>query len=390
MICPIRSLTSLSRISLANLRSEVSLIMNSESMEEEAKTIWHPGPPSEAIQLAISQQKLFLVWIQKTESEESSDPNAASWDSLWTDDKIKPLLEEYMVSLKLEKTTSDAEMFLQSINHPTDSVGVWVIFAGRLLLSFTEPPSIDDMQTQLQSTVSQIETFKQQFQAQVQEQTQAQRSEHAPQPYSSSSSSSTTDAPTQDIQSQLAARRLAQEQRKQAHDRQQKESLRKAARRQSSSLDPERQKYITQQARERALQREEKRKILEEIENDKAERRARTERAHLEQQVHEQRVQGQGQRNASVATGNGMTKVSIRQPDSVVLKHEFASSETLSDVRKWIDSNRSDGSAPYVLQTTFPTRSFEVSEEHSETLQSVLGKGGQLIMKVLRLLTALT
>lgn len=79
----------------------------------------------------------------------------------------------------------------------------------------------------------------------------------------------------------------------------------------------------------------------------------------------------------------GMTKVSIRQPDSKVLKGEFAAEKTLADVRIWVDENRTDGSnAPYVLQTTFPTRTFEVSEEQHETLGSIFGKGGQCIMKV--------
>jgi hypothetical protein len=75
--------------------------------------------------------------------------------------------------------------------------------------------------------------------------------------------------------------------------------------------------------------------------------------------------------------------VSIRQPDSKVLKGEFEADKALADVRVWIDQNRTDGSnAPYVLQTTFPTRTFEVSEEHQETLGSIFGKGGQCIMKV--------
>lgn len=55
----------------------------------------------------------------------------------------------------------------------------------------------------------------------------------------------------------------------------------------------------------------------------------------------------------------------------------------MTDVRSWIDSTRNDPStAPYVLQTTFPIHTFEASEEHSETLHSILGKGGQIIMKV--------
>jgi hypothetical protein len=82
-----------------------------------------------------------------------------------------------------------------------------------------------------------------------------------------------------------------------------------------------------------------------------------------------------------------ITKLSIRQPDSKIIRGEFPAENTLSDIRKWIDINRTDtsggsNSSPYVLQTTFPTRTFEVAEEESETVGSIFGKGGQCIMKV--------
>jgi len=68
-----------------------------------------------------------------------------------------------------------------------------------------------------------------------------------------------------------------------------------------------------------------------------------------------------------------MTTVAIRFPDSRVQRADFEGHRTLADVRKWIDERR-DG-APYVLQTTFPTRTFEVSEEHNETLHSIAYDG---------------
>lgn len=169
-----------------------------------------------------------------------------------------------------------------------------------------------------------------------------------------------------------------------------KEARKIAAARQARSTDPERQKYITQQARERAQQKAQRERILAEIENDKAERKARAERE-------KQAVAGNTTAHTSTAfnaTDNtprtnggrsgvgGMTRLSIRQPDSKILKSEFPADKTLAGVRKWIDANRTDGTSPYVLQTTFPTRTFEVSEEESEAVGTVFGKGGQCIMKV--------
>lgn len=79
----------------------------------------------------------------------------------------------------------------------------------------------------------------------------------------------------------------------------------------------------------------------------------------------------------------GVTMISVRFPDSSVLKGRFEGGKTLKDVRSWVDETRNMSTAPpYVFQTTFPTRTFEVSEEEHETLSSLFGKGGQVVLKV--------
>ena len=200
---------------------------------------------------------------------------------------------------------------------------------------------------------------------------------------------------------------MLQQQRLIQLDKETKQARKIAAERQASSTDPERQKYITEQAKERAAQKAQRARILAEIENDKAERRARAERekqaaTHVDTSppatsATSNVTQGNATTgtttwgnataghttNGGVARGfTGLTKLTIRQPDSRVLKGEFKPEMTLGDIRRWIDANRLDGNAPYVLQTTFPTRTFEVAEEQSESVGSVFGKGGQCIMKV--------
>jgi len=151
--------------------------------------------------------------------------------------------------------------------------------------------------------------------------------------------------------------------------------------RHSTSTDPERQKYITQQAKERAQQKSERAKILQQIEADKAERKARADRT----PTHAPKSTNLPETTTTrpVSSGDGTTTVSVRLPDSRVIRQDFEMGKTLADVRIWIDENRNNYSAPpYVLQTTFPTRTFEASEEQKETLHSIFGKGGQVIMKV--------
>jgi hypothetical protein len=168
-------------------------------------------------------------------------------------------------------------------------------------------------------------------------------------------------------------------------DKDAREARRAAALKQSTSTDPERQKYITQLAKERAQQKSERAKILQQIQADKAERKALAE----QHPTNVPKSTNLPQTTASrvVSGGDGTTTVSVRLPDSRVLRQDFEMGKTLADVRNWIDESRNDHSAPpYVLQTTFPTRAFEVSEEQNETLHSIFGKGGQIIMKAPTLL----
>lgn len=53
----------------------------------------------------------------------------------------------------------------------------------------------------------------------------------------------------------------------------------------------------------------------------------------------------------------------IRMTDGKTLKNEFGSSETLNDVRKWVDLNRTDGNGPYSFHRSIPRVTFKDSDE---------------------------
>ena len=57
-----------------------------EDVNNEAESIWHPGPPAEAISLALSQGKLFLVYISQPQSDSTPD---SPWTPIWSDATIK-------------------------------------------------------------------------------------------------------------------------------------------------------------------------------------------------------------------------------------------------------------------------------------------------------------
>src|SRR5271154_3765969 len=84
---------------------------------DEQDSIWNPGTPTEAIQLALSQAKLFLVWILN--SEDPTPSSSASWTQVWTDTAINTFLSQHAISIKLNKGTNDATMFLQLVQAPS-------------------------------------------------------------------------------------------------------------------------------------------------------------------------------------------------------------------------------------------------------------------------------
>jgi hypothetical protein len=177
---------------------------------DQASSIWHVGTPGEAIQVALAQGKLFLVWISEAPPANEDQPTStnSSWNAVWEDAEVKSTLGEHAVSLKLEKGTTDAAMFLQLVGSPPHSSGAWIVFAGQLLDSFSEPPMPNEMHQRLQSTISKTEQLKQ---AALQ----------PPQPQQSASSSTTSNttetSPDDKVKAQLAARRAKLEAAKLQH-----------------------------------------------------------------------------------------------------------------------------------------------------------------------------
>jgi hypothetical protein len=187
---------------------DISVPETGTTQNDQGSTIWHSGTPAEAIQLALSQGKLFLVWICESPSADEEQSNSTtSWNTIWEDKEVKSTLSEHAVSLKLEQGTTDAAMFLQLVGSAPESSAAWIVFAGQLLDSFSEPPTPEEMYQRLHSTISKIEQLK-----------QAALQPPQPQP-STSSAPSIPAANTQNdkVKAQLAARRAKLEAAKLQH-----------------------------------------------------------------------------------------------------------------------------------------------------------------------------
>jgi hypothetical protein len=113
------------------------------------RSLWTTASPAEAIQLALSQSKLFLVWIPPSSEEVSS-----AWDPVWADTAVHSFLSQYAVAITLAQDSVDAAMFLQLVRSEPSAVGVWIVFAGRMLDSFAGPPSPQEMLLRIQNALS--------------------------------------------------------------------------------------------------------------------------------------------------------------------------------------------------------------------------------------------
>ena len=128
--------------------------MEQQPTSSSLSSIWNTSPPAEAVQLALLQQKLFLVWI-------SPAPSNPAWEVIWTNASIQSLLAEHTVSITLSQGSTEAAMFLQLLSSAPTETGVWIVFAGHLLDSFAEPPtSPEDMLQRINSTISKSEDLK--------------------------------------------------------------------------------------------------------------------------------------------------------------------------------------------------------------------------------------
>jgi hypothetical protein len=126
--------------------------------------------------------------------------------------------------------------------------------------------------------------------------------------------------------------------------------------------------------------REERERILKAIEDDKVARKA-------------QRAEAAAARRASVASEKAESApfapaspiipttgklsehcaLQVRLFDGSTIRNRFSSSETLKDVRKWVDDTREDGKQAYifkVLLTPLPSKTIDVTEE-DKTLQAL-------------------
>lgn len=213
---------------------------------------------------------------------------------------------------------------------------------------------------------------------------------------STPSPSSSSTQPSQTVQNLLADRR-----RRLEIDKREKEEKDKAerkakaeARKTSVTADPNSAKakqatYAEQQRKRQQEAKVERERILKQIEHDKIERKEKEE---LRKALAKAEAEAEGSGGSDGAGGlvdqqlsSEMSKgtkaagvsecpIQVRMFDGSTLRNRFSPEQTVrSEVRPWVDKQRSDGDSPYTFKqilAPLPNRSLSISDEE-ESLRSL-------------------
>ena len=127
------------------------------------------------------------------------------------------------------------------------------------------------------------------------------------------------------------------------------------------------QVYHDEVVKERKAEVEERKRILKLLEADKEERRAMETR---ESQMSTEPVEVHDNiKNRSILHTENCT-LQIRLTNSETLTRKFKSTDTLNEVRTWVDVNRTDGDHPYAFHRNIPRMTFSESDE-MKTLETL-------------------
>ncbi|KAK4199716.1 hypothetical protein QBC40DRAFT_281319 [Triangularia verruculosa] len=123
--------------------------------------------------------------------------------------------------------------------------------------------------------------------------------------------------------------------------------------------------------------REERQRILKQIEDDKAERKARQEALEAERKAAAEAATVPFAPASQVLPRTNRVSshaaIQVRLFDGSTLRSRFSSTDSLKDVRQWVTDNRKDGKQPFVfkiLLTPLPSKTVDVDEEE-KTLQEL-------------------
>ena len=218
-------------------------------------------------------------------------------------------------------------------------------------------------------------------------------------------SPSVAQAPSE-LENALKKRREREAARKAAHDEAEKAKRSAAAARRreeldsgaASSNDPKRAaetKYALEAKKKRQQDTEERARVLKQIEDNRAEQKARQEEAKVAREAaqqkiasHPARASGLGSRSASAVRRGDTCALQIRLFDGSTIRRTFESKMTLgNEVREWIDKEQQVAGSPYTFKQIIaprPSKSISAGEEEESLQELGLVPNATLVLQPIR------
>lgn len=345
------------------------------------------GTLQEGISTALQQSKLVACFV--TDNQEESK----TWESDYlTDDTIAALLEKDAVLLRLEAGSQEAGYLAAIFPLPKNPTLV-IIKDGKLKEYLSTGTSKDDFLSKVEKALQPGQGIAVHSQSNASTSPVTQTETPTPanipsaQPTPSPSGANTASPAPEQPEGPSQAQLLTEAERRRQVARKEREEIEKERRRKDKGKMPASQipkqdeavKQASQQLAERQRKaREERTRVLKLIADDKAERKARSERQRAERQASisegggEATAGGVAAPSSSVMRQHDQCAIQVRLFDGSTIRTRFPVKSTVSqDVRKWIDESRTDGNDPYTLKvilTPLPNKPIDHATEEDQTL----------------------
>ncbi|KAI9284150.1 hypothetical protein BC943DRAFT_326437 [Umbelopsis sp. AD052] len=353
--------------------------------------VWFQGPVAEAVTQVNAKGCVFVVFARDESPE--SDAMSATLEA----DSIVQRLREQAIAITLEKDTDNANLFGQL--YPVHRYpSLFLLKAGAIVEVITGSDiSSKDIASKFDKAVAHTVTQPPAPQ-QVARPAGPTNAPAAPVPTGVSSPSTSAQTPPTEKKEalrkklELARKKRAEEEEKNQREKeiQRRRTGQEIQAAQESHDDKQRRKYAEEVKKERKAEEEHRRQLREQIESDKRERAAQRQREIEERQKGNATPLSGTESTSSSATRSTSTvcNISVRQMDGSQIRKQFNATDTLDDVMKWIDAERTDGDAPFMLLAQFPTRQFSMGDESKSLRELELVPSSTLIMKPPRKVTS--
>ncbi|RWA07912.1 hypothetical protein EKO27_g7194 [Xylaria grammica] len=361
------------------------------------------GTLQEGISTALQQSKQVVCFVTDGESE------SQQWeDEFLTDDSIRPGLESQSVILRLLAGSEEAG-YLEALFPVPKKPTIVIIQNGQLKEYIASGTSRDEFIKRLSKTISsgaQSQPSSSSLSTPVANPAQSRSAASQPshssdglyddiQPTVASTSSS---VPVQGAQSITTEeeKRAAAEKKGKARAEAEEEARRRVDERCGCEPPNPEQAHANEIKQRKQHANEERKRILKRIEDDK---RARKERDAAERRARsllntntDSESGGGGGGEPSIPLRQRLPKagqgehcnLQVRLLDGSTIRMRFASDQTLgSDVREWIDAERTDGDAPYafrIMLTPQPNKAIKAQEESKTLLSLGLAPSATLVL----------